>query len=326
MAALESVQLTRLAVVLGAGEVIKSPVLNKRQALPQLFWADHRPWREANVWLLEHAGSKDQATVIFEAKCLLSYAGWLEGAKVDWLHFPAERAFSCLGQYRSHLISCRNDSRLAPSTATARMRTVVSFYRWLSKNGYAPETRSMWRDRSVTIRRRDDVGFKQSLHVATTNLAIPNRSAPGMRLEGGVQPISLELRDSIIRLARDSGSTELHLLLSLGFMSGMRLGSICDLKVQTIFSATQDPITPGISYLTIGPGSKPTVRTKYGVTGRVLLPTGLLSMLKDYCYSPRRLRREIRAERDSRDLVFLTRSGNSYQSAPSSSSSGAVNV
>jgi signal transduction histidine kinase len=58
---------------------------------------------------------------------------------------------------------------------------------------------------------------------------------------------------------------------ALAFFTAMRLGSICDLKVQTLEYAVPDPAAPGLYRLAVGPGASPPVHTKFGVTGQVLL-------------------------------------------------------
>ena len=114
-------------------------------------------------------------------------------------------------------------------------------------------------------------------------------------------------------------------MLALGFFSGMRLGSICDLKVKTLEHATPDPSAQGLLRLAIGPGASPSVHTKFGVTGQVWIPAALRDELLEYARGWRRREREAKAWPENRDLLFLTRFGNTYGRRGTDQSS-AVNV
>jgi hypothetical protein len=103
------------------------------EGLPQIFWESQQPWREANLWALDRATSidVDLATVQSSMSCLLAYARWLEHTNTAWWHFPLRKADRCLYRFRKHLIDLRDDGKVAPSSASARMSSVVRFYRWL---------------------------------------------------------------------------------------------------------------------------------------------------------------------------------------------------
>jgi integrase len=124
--------------------------------------------------------------------------------------------------------------------------------------------------------------------------------------------VTIAARNEILAFANVHASREFFLILSLGFFTGMRLGTICDLKVQTILNAVPDPSAPGLYRLALGPSVSPPVSTKFGVTGQAHIPEALLAELRDHAYSVERLRRESLAESRNRDLLFLTRFGNPY--------------
>src|SRR5690606_34881783 len=119
----------------------------------------------------------------------------------------------------------------------------------------------MWQERVVGIRLVDSIGFERTMIVNSTDLSIPNRAAPGEKLEDGVLPVSTSERDAILALASSRGSEELFHILTLGFFTGMRLGTICDLKIQTLLNAIPDPAAPELFRLSIGPGADPPVST-----------------------------------------------------------------
>lgn len=283
-------------------------------ALPQIIWSDSTPWREANLWALERATTRDVGIKTVEANfaALYAYSNWLEETGSNWWEFPARKADRCLVKFRGALIDARNKGEIAPSTASQRMASVIKFYRWLYGKGFlSPDSRT-WADRLVQIKVTDKVGFERTILVNSTDLAIPNRSAPGERLEYGLLPVSAIDRDAILNFSKEHASEELFLLLTLGFFTGMRLGTLADLKVQTLDEALPDPSSPDLFLLAVGPGASPPVHTKFGVTGNIWISRAHLEQIRSYAYSVRRLKREASATFTNKNLVFLTRFGNSY--------------
>lgn len=328
MALLETVQFTPRRCVVESDKVqwvlAGAPLA---EGLPQIFWSAGDPWREANLWLMERSQSRNVSmkTVVADATCIQRYASWLEQTGIDWWHFPQSKKDRCLVRYRGSLVSARDDGALAPTTTSQRMRVVIAFYRWLKHVGLLSPEWPTWQDRTVGVKLQDPFGFDRTITVGTTDLSIPNRRAKQEQLEDGVLPVTAAARDEILRFAHEYASTEVFLILSVGFFTGMRLGTICDLKVQTILQAVPDPVAKGTYRLAIGPGASPPVATKFGVTGQVLIPEQLLEQLRDYGYSVGRLKRQALAEPASRDFLFLTRFGNSYAQR-GSDKSAAFNV
>lgn len=282
--------------------------------LPLIVWSDEQPWREANLWALEQltTGRKNAKTVMSSMTSLHAYAKWLEAESLDWWHFPAKEAERCLVRYRGALIDARDAGQLAPSTVQNRMAVVVRFYRWLSANRLISPEWPMWRDRQIGVRITDSFGFERTLRMTSTDLAIPNRKPIGEGLEDGLLPVSAKDRDLILEFANENASEELALMLRLGFRTGMRFGTIADLKVKTIERAVPDPSFPGWHRLSVGPGGKPPVHTKFGVSGQVWIESSDLERLKIYAFSSRRLKRQAVASEPDRDCLFLTRFGGRY--------------
>ncbi len=169
------------------------------------------------------------------------------------------------------------------------------------------------------------MGFERTISGTTTDLSIPNRKRPGQTLEDGLLPVSETDRDAILDFAAENATPELYLMLALGFFTGMRLGSICDLKIQSLERAAPDPSAEGLLRLAVGPGAAPPVHTKFGVTGQVWIPEALRDELLEYAKGWRRMEREAKASPENRDLLFLTRFGNAYGRRGTDQSS-AVNV
>lgn len=298
----------------------RKPIKN----LPQIVWEDNSTWAEANLWALDQATSskRDLKTVRSNMSHLLAYAKWLEAESMTWWYFPERESERCLIRFRGALVAARNNGELAPSTASQRMAAVIRCYKWmLSRRLISPEW-PMWEERSVGITLTNSFGLEHTMRVASTDLAIPNRKVAGaIQLEDGLLPVSVSAMKEILALTDKVSSEELSLMLRLGFFTGLRLGSITDLKVKTLQNAT---IVPEVGWkrLAVGPGARPPVATKFSVSGAVPIPEELLDLLLDYSINTRRLKRQTLASPENQGLLFLTRYGNSY----SGDDSRAVNV
>lgn len=329
MARLEHIRFIPHRCQVADGEVVYAPLRHGHviEYLPQIFWQDQTPWQEANLWAAERAMTRDVSINTVEANLrgLADYAEFLESAELLWFTFPERKADRCLVQYREYLVKARDDGKISPSTATQRMRHAIAFYRWVLGKGFFTPQSPLWRDIPVYIKYFDSVGFERTMLRITTDVSISNRSRPGERLEDSLLPVSPKDRDAILVFARDNASEELFLFLSCGFFTGMRLGTLCDLKIQTLEQAVPDPASRNLFRLAIGPGASPPVHTKFGVTGQIWITQQLLDSLREYAYSPRRLMREAKAAPEHRNLLFLTRFGNPYGRRGSDQSS-ALNV
>lgn len=294
------------------------------KGLPQIIWQDNTTWSEANLWALEQATSFRSSikTVRSNMSHLLAYAKWLESESMDWWHFPDRESERCLNRFRGALIQARNSGELAPSTTSQRMAAVIRFYKWARKTGLISTEWPMWKDRFVGIKLTNQFGLEHTLKVASTNLAIPNRTVAGpIQLEDGLLPVAVKAMRDILSFADENASTELALMLRIGFFTGLRIGSITDLKVSTLQNAITVPEI-GIKTISVGPSALPPVETKFDASGSVPIPNELLEALLDYASSIRRLKRQALSPEADQDLLFLTRFGNNYKG----DSSSAINV
>lgn len=287
--------------------------------VPVLYWESGEPWPEANLYFADRAelifsGQLKIGTLEAVATALLAYMKFLESDDdLQWHQFPKAKADRPTTRFRGELIRARDKGEISSSTATARMAGVLRWYRWVKAQGLLATDWPLWNDKLIGVRITDAFGFERSLSVTSSELSIPNRKRNNIKLEDGLLPVSLEERDQILDLAARYSSVEFSLMLRLGFMTGMRLGSICDLKLATLENAHRLAETPLVHYLSIGPGVRAApVRTKHDVTGRVIIPSDLLRDLRDYVCSERRLKREALAAKGDKRVVFLTKNGTPY--------------
>ncbi|HEY6898097.1 MAG TPA: tyrosine-type recombinase/integrase [Rhodocyclaceae bacterium] len=281
--------------------------------LPQIYWDGGEPWREANLWALEMGISGDVKirTVQSLLEHLHKYTNWLEKEQIDWRHFPQTKAERVLVRYRGELVDARDRGNLSPSTATARMRAVIRFYRYAAGKNFISRDAPKWQDKVIVVRYFDTVGFERTMLRVTTDISIPNRARPGLRLEDGLLPITEKHMTDLLHFANKNASEELYLMLMIGFFTGARLGTITTLRVPALEQAMRDPMVPGMWVVPIGPGTG--VSTKFDVSGDLLIPDHLMTVLKGYATSPRHLKRVIRATNEHKPYLFLTRHNKPYK-------------
>lgn len=325
MASLEFINYQPRSVQVKDGSVYWCKLKREKiDSLPQILWEDNSTWAEVNLWALEQATSNKRSikTVRSNMSHLLAYAKWLESESIDWWHFPERESERCLIRFRGALIQARSSGELAPSTTSQRIASVIRYYKWVKEKGIISLEWPMWQERIVGIKITNVFGFEHTLRVSSTDLAIPNRNVAGaIKLEGGLLPVSASAMKEILSLADEKSSEELRLMLRLGFFTGLRIGSITDLKITTLQNVIDIPGS-GLKTLSVGPSARPPVATKFNVSGSVPIPDDLLNILMKYAMSTRCLKRQALAFKENQDFLFLTKYGKTY----CSDNSRAVNV
>ena len=303
----------RAEIQSGVVEWVPSIAIQSIESLPLIFWNNGDQWDEANLWALEKARNRGVKlkTIRTQMEHLHKYANWLEKEQIEWRHFPVSKAERALIRYRGYLVDLRDRGDLSPSTTSARMNVVIQFYRYADMRNFICHGRSMWKDKSVVISYFDPVGFKRTLKRITTDISIPNRARPGIRLEDGLLPVTSEDMTALLRFAKDKASQELYLMLLVGFYTGARLSTVTTLNANSLALEMPDPQCKGFWVLPVGPGTG--ILTKFDVSGELIIHESLMKSLKDYAASEGRLERVIRAPKDNRSFLFLTRHGNTYK-------------
>ncbi|MBZ4038082.1 site-specific integrase [Novilysobacter selenitireducens] len=311
---------------------LRIPVTAER--VPQLVWQRGEIWGEANIWLLRRArlllgGQLKEETIGANGKDLLAYANWLEDAGKEWWQCPLQDDERPLNLYRGFLVSSSGaevpdpngqtgktprPGKLSPLLASRRMATVKAFYQWLIAEEILSPGFPLWSEQKVRIPYEDAFGFRRHVEAVQTSLDIKVRKRQSEDgLEEGLQPVSLEVRDAILDLAHRRCSIELFFMLSLGFWSGLRLGSICDLKIQTLENALAIQNCAALKHLSIGPQANPPVQMKLAQNSTgIVIPTRLLDDLMDYAVGLDRGKRVALAKPQHKHLLFLTKHGNPY--------------
>lgn len=283
--------------------------------LPQIMWKSGEPWREANLWALQMVRDRDVKlrTVVSAMEHLHKYCNWLEQADpyVDWRHFPQVKSERVLVRFRGSLIEMRDAGALKPSTCTARMNSVIRFYRFAQVKNFISREATKWQDRLVVLPFFDHAGFQRTMARVTTDVSIPNRQRVGLRLEDGLLPLSDQHKLELLEFAHNNASAEMYLMLMIGSYAGARLGTIVTLRFTSFENAVLDSALQGVWRVKVGPGTG--IATKFDVSGDLLIPDQLMMHVRAYVASRRHLDRVIKAAKSDRTLVFLTRFGAPYK-------------
>lgn len=286
--------------------------------VPQAYWIDGAPWHEANLWFLHLVRAvqlrmNSIATAHAYATSLKLYMAFLEEEKVDWWCFPKQWSNNVLLRYRGYLIGLRQEGKLASSTTKRRMNDIVVFYKWIMANDLINPESAPFEEEVVHKRIESCAGFKKTLTIRKSRISIPDvRDRNG--LEDGLLPVTKLQKGRILDVAKNYSSVELYLMLLLAFSTGLRLGSVCDLKEKTIYDALKIAGENDLfAYLHVGPNVKGApVKTKFDKEGRVIIPIEVLRALRDYIASVRRIERQAKASDANKNIVFLNRFGRPY--------------
>ncbi|MDR6392612.1 tyrosine-type recombinase/integrase [Paraburkholderia phenoliruptrix] len=293
-----------------AKQTDKAPI----KRLPQIYWENHSGWDEVNAWALDRAasGTLDDETIKRTMKHLCRYADFTETEQLDWRHFPVRREQQVLRKFRKHLIEQRDEGALASSTVSNCMSTVIQFYRFADLHNLIGNSAPMWKNRLAVVPFHDTAGFKRTAVRLSSDLSIPNRRTIGARLEDGLLPLHADHMNQVVAYTatQKHATEELHLMLCTGFFTGARVGTVTTLTVTSLQTAREDPLTPSVFLLPVGPGTG--IATKFSVKGDLMVPKAVLDDVKRYSLSTKRLLREAKARPEHKNLLFLTRTGRPY--------------
>lgn len=333
MARLVHCKINKMALFITSDQLDYQPILQHQKNLiskviefnlPQLYWSNGKTWDEANLWLFErlmltrrgvHLKTK---TVNRNGYAALSYMNYMESEGLDWRDAPMRYDDDSMTLYRGWLIGRRDgvyEGHLSASTPPSYINDAIALFKWLVKNNLLDQNAFKIEEHKRIVTRTDKFGLPQPTTLTTNNYTILNNTQNQIKLEDGVLPVSTEMRDTIISLAKDLAPYELYLMLKLGFFTGMRIGSITTLKRQTFENATIVPFTDGtIMELSIGPNvAYAPVATKNSKNGKVIIPKDLYEEIRNYLDSTRRIKRESKASTADKNVVFLTQYGTTYE-------------
>ncbi|WP_373019974.1 hypothetical protein [Thiomicrorhabdus sp.] len=292
---------------------ISHPSSKTIDKFPHIFFKNGEPFREVNHWALDKfhgSNGNSLKTITRLMRHINSYVNWLEEHDLHWKQFPKQKKERCLLIYRGYLMDQIRSGRMQCTTAKANMASVIQFYRYAQVENLIETNQPLWQDKTQILHFHNSVGFNRTMSVTSSELSIPCRRQGGLTVEGGLLPLTTENREVLLNFLKMHEMQELYLMLLLGFFVGLRSETIRTLNIEVLENYYEDPQTPNFVRINVGPGTR--VRTKYDVSGQVLMPEALRQALIDYYYSERALFRRVNAVSENKELIFITKMGNPY--------------
>lgn len=292
------------------------------RSLPLVLDGAGVPWQQACLWILEKAQAKPRNIDSLKpiAQDLAAYRTFLEELSLEWDDFSAvEKYARPTYLYRNHLHHQVNLGELKRSTASRRMSTVISFYRFLMRNSrmqFSP-VNPPWVDTDVGIEYRDSKGFKQVATVVTTDISIKaakRQDAWDETIDDGgkLRPLPVAEQKALVIALKELGNIEYALMHYVALLTGAREMTVLTLRLRDVSKPPSD-IPQWSHKIQCGPGTG--VDTKGDIPGVFLsVPRALYEELHAYAISERAVRRRAKTERgeDPSNYLFLTQHGQPY--------------
>ena len=292
------------------------------RSFPLVVDSNGAPWTPACLWLLDKAQAKPLSISSLRpiAQDLAAYKAFLDELSLEWDDFSAvEKYARPTYLYRNHLHSQLNAGELKKSTASRRMSTVISFYRFLMLHPHMQfsPANDPWVEREVGIEYRDKKGFKQVATVTTTDVSIKatkHQDAWDETINDGgkLRPLSVSEQKALIAALKELGNIEYMLMHYMALLTGAREMTVLTLRVQNVMRPP-DQIPQWSHKIRCGPGTG--IDTKGDVTDVYLsIPRELYEQLHAYAVSERARRRRAKSTKgeDPSNYLFLTQQGQPY--------------
>ncbi len=294
----------------------------KFRRLPLIVDGSGAPWAPACLWLLDKAQAQPNNISSLKplAQDLAAYKVFLDELALEWDDFSAVDKYARPTYlYRNHLHDLLNAGDLKKSTATRRMSTVISWYRFLMRNlrmNFKPAN-DPWVDTELGIAYRDDKGFKQVASVTTTDISIkksPRQDAwdETIRDGGKLRPLPVGEQKALVKALQQLGNREYELMHYTALLTGAREMTVLTLRVRDVMLPVEQ-ISQWPHKLRCGPGTG--IDTKGDVADVYLaMPPELYSQLHAYAVSEqaRRRRAKTALRENPSNYLFLTQHGQPF--------------
>lgn len=292
------------------------------RSLPLVVDGAGAPWAEACLWLLDRAQAKPLGISSLNpvAQDLAAYKAFLDELALEWDDFSAvEKYARPTYLYRNHLQGQLNAGELKKSTASRRMSTIISFYRYLMRNSrmrFLPAN-DPWVERSVGIEYRDSKGFRQVATVTTTDVSIKatkHQDAWDETINDGgkLRPLPVSEQKVLVAALKELGNTEYALMHYMALLTGAREMTVLTFRVRDVMRPP-DQIPQWPHKVRCGPGTG--IDTKGDVVDVYLsMPRVLYEQLHAYAVSERAQHRRAKTAKgeDPSNYLFLTQRGQPY--------------
>lgn len=292
------------------------------RSLPMVVDSAGAPWAPACLWLLDKAQAKPLGISSLRpvAQDLAAYKTFLDELALEWDDFSAiEKYARPTYLYRNHLLAQLNAGELKKSTASRRMSSVITFYRFLMRNSrmrFSPAN-DPWVDKDVGIDYRDSKGFKQVANVTTTDVSIKASNHQDAWDEtisdgGKLRPLPVSEQKALVAALKELGNVEYALMHHMALLTGAREMTVLTLRVRDVICPSGQ-IPQWSHKIRCGPGTG--IDTKGDVADVYLsMPRALYEQLHAYAVSERARRRRAKTPKgeDPSNYLFLTQQGQPY--------------
>lgn len=307
---------------LRASKLIKWETFPK---FPLVLNTDGSPWAPACLWLVDRARANPLKASSLNplAQGLRAYKRFLDEVGLDWDDFSAvDKYLRPTYLYKTHLQDLINSGAIKRSTASGRMQTVVSFYRFLKETermAFRPQN-APWVDLTVGLQYRDTQGFKQVKVVQSTDLSVkvPKRDYAwdrGIHDGGNLVPLSQNEQKGLIHALKKLGNREYELMHLVALLTGARIQTVLTLRWGD-FAMPPSQVNQWPFKLRCGPGTG--IDTKNNVTDVYLsVQRDLYEWLHTYAVSEKAMARRVKSDlkESPENYLFLSnRGGPHYES------------
>ncbi|MBU7435782.1 integrase [Paraburkholderia fungorum] len=292
--------------------------------VPVVLTADGSPWTEASLYLLDRAKLRPHNTGSLApvAADLAAYRLWLDEYGFEWDDFDSHDRFATpTYQYRAFLAGEIAADRLSQNVGRRRISSLIGLYRHLMEHPryrFTP-AHAPWREKTIGLPSKDEMGFSRIIEVTTTDLAIPKAETGTawdltVRDGGKLRPLPMVEQVALFNALKSLGNTEYWLMHLVSVITGARIQTVLTLRLKYFL---EPPSTAGKLYkLQCGPGTGiDTKRNRSKVW--LSIPKPLYEALHTYAKSNRARNRQDKSAmgRGGNNYLFLTQHGKPFYEA-----------
>jgi integrase len=274
------------------GEPACSPTGRNLGALPTLFSVNYEFVSEVNSYFFDLKATNKLKDISSNARALLKYWSFLEASNLKWDHFPPLKKLKPTYLFRSYLLSEIEENRLSQSTANTYINHIKSFYMWAMHEGIlhiANEKQAPFKIETVQVQNTGMLAHIQpTFSVNTSDLRIRVAKDSQSKRVRSLSPLSQESL-ALVSSHLSKVSEELKLQFFLGVQLGLRIQEASTLTVDSLNAAIPLAGSEHRYEMPLGPSTG--VKTKYGKERYVEISAQLLTYLRNYLISERRLNR-----------------------------------
>ncbi|MCS6159815.1 tyrosine-type recombinase/integrase [Shewanella baltica] len=268
------------------------PSGNNLGSLPTLYGKDGHFVTIVNYFFFDLKAVKRLKDFNSYSRALLKFWTYIEDSELHWDHFPPIKRLKPTYLFRSHLLTEVNENRLKQSTANMYINHVKQFYLWAIHEGYLHiknENEAPFKIEQIKIKAKGSLAhIRPTITVDSSDLRIQIARSSQTNSVRSMSPLTGE---DIILLAQHFPklSEEFRLQCLLAIQCGLRIQEVSSLSIKALNAAYQLSESKFRYLIPIGPSTG--VETKFSKERFIEISIELLTALRDYSISERRLKR-----------------------------------